>query len=224
MDADLAAYAERLLTHPEAVAALEGLVERIRPAVLVNTVGQKLVQLTVPGIPDIYQGTECADLSLVDPDNRRPVDFVHRRRLLAWLDADGEAAPDDLDAVKLLVTSRAMRLRRDHPAAFTTYRPLVATGAATDHLVAFDRGAAVTCATRLPVGLARSGGWRGTTLDLPAGAWTDVLTGTAYDGTIAVADLFHRYPVALLARPDPDTNGDSEVDAAGSGSPDGIER
>jgi (1->4)-alpha-D-glucan 1-alpha-D-glucosylmutase len=162
----------------------------------VNSLGQKLVQLTMPGVPDVYQGTEVWDDSLVDPDNRRPVDFAALRELLAAvqrarypLDASG--------AAKLWVTHQALLTRRDRAGEFTGYTPVEAVGPQADHLVAFDRGGAITLATRLPVGLVRSGGWGSTALDLPD-QFTDVLTGATYDGRTPVADLLSHYPVALL--------------------------
>jgi (1->4)-alpha-D-glucan 1-alpha-D-glucosylmutase len=156
-----------------------------------------LVQLTMPGVPDTYQGTELWDLSLVDPDNRRPVDFALRDRLLARLDSGWQPGWDDPDgAGKLLVVSRALRLRRDRPGLFAGYTPLAATGPAADHAVAFDRGGAVTVGTRLPVRLEHDGGWRDTTIPLSG---TDVLTGRSYQGQTRLADLLADYPVALLA-------------------------
>lgn len=185
---------------------------RITPAGWSNSLGQKLVQLTMPGVPDVYQGCELWDNSLVDPDNRRPVDFAARRALLARLD---EAAPgpdassvpsaavppvDASGAAKLLVVSRALRLRRDQPHRFTSYTPLAAVGAAAQHVLAFDRGGVIAVVTRLPVGLARDGGWRDTAIPLPPGRWSDVLTGTVHDGDAAVplGTLLDRLPVALL--------------------------
>ncbi|GLY95909.1 malto-oligosyltrehalose synthase [Actinoplanes sp. NBRC 103695] len=166
-----------------------------------NSLGQKLVQLTMPGVPDVYQGSELWDLSLVDPDNRRPVDFAARRELLARLD-DGWLPPvDETGAAKLLVTSRALRLRRRRPELFDGYRPVFAEGRLGEHVLAFDRGGAVTVATRLPVGLSRHGGWQDTTLSLRGNTWTEVLTNTVYGGDrLAVADLLDTYPVALLVK------------------------
>ena len=166
-----------------------------------NSLGQKLVQLTMPGVPDVYQGTELWDLSLVDPDNRRPVDFAARREMLARID-DGWLPPvDDTGAAKLLVTSRTMRLRRQRPELFTSYRPLYAEGRVGDHVLAFDRGGAVSVATRLPVGLSRHGGWHDTALSLDGHTWTEVFTDTTYGGDrLPVAEILHTYPVALLVK------------------------
>jgi len=155
------------------------------------------VQLTMPGVPDTYQGSELWDLSLVDPDNRRPVDFGLRERLLSRLDEGWRPAWDEPEgAAKLLVVSRALRLRRDRPGLFSSYAPVAATGPAADHVVAFDRGGAVTVGTRLPVRLERDGGWRDTTI---AVGGTDQLSGRSYRGETRLADLLADYPVALLA-------------------------
>ncbi|ALX66327.1 malto-oligosyltrehalose synthase [Microbacterium sp. XT11] len=169
----------------------------------VNALSAKLLQVTAPGVPDVYQGTELWDLSLVDPDNRRPVDFAARAALLRRIDEDharGVLPPvDDEGSVKLLVTSRALRLRRDNPELFGIYRPGVATGTASAHVVAADRGGATAVATRLPATLERRGGWGDTILmrpDLPA---TDVLTGRRIaPGPVRLAELLDTYPVALL--------------------------
>ncbi|MFF5078984.1 malto-oligosyltrehalose synthase [Actinoplanes sp. NPDC000266] len=166
-----------------------------------NALGQKLVQLTMPGVPDVYQGTELWDYSLVDPDNRRPVDFAQRRELLARID-DGWLPPvDDTGAAKLLVTSRTMRLRRQRPELFTSYRPAFADGRVGEHALAFDRGGVVTVATRLPVGLSRHGGWGDTTLSLDGHSWLEVFTNTSYGGNkLHVSELLRTYPVALLVK------------------------
>jgi (1->4)-alpha-D-glucan 1-alpha-D-glucosylmutase len=162
-----------------------------------NSLGQKLVQLTMPGVPDVYQGTELWDDSLVDPDNRRPVDFARRIQLLEEL-GDGPPSIDETGAAKLWVTRQALRLRRARPDWFNGYRPVVASGAAHDHLIGFDRGGAMTLATRLPIGLAASGGWRDSSVEL-SGGYVDVLTGRRWSETVAVNDLLAVYPVALLA-------------------------
>ncbi|MCD9199215.1 malto-oligosyltrehalose synthase [Aeromicrobium wangtongii] len=167
-----------------------------------NSLSQKLIQLTSPGVPDVYQGTELWDFSLVDPDNRRPVDYAQRRHLLARI-ADGEVPPVDASgAAKLLLVHRALTLRRDRPELFRGYRPLRADGPAADHAIAYGRSEdLVAVATRLPVGLAEAGGWGDTTLALDAGPWTDVLTGRTLDGTpVRLASLLDQYPVALLVR------------------------
>jgi (1->4)-alpha-D-glucan 1-alpha-D-glucosylmutase len=182
--------------------AIEEVVARITPFGWSNSLSQKLLQLTMPGVPDVYQGTELWDFSLVDPDNRRPVDYDLRRRLLASLDGGEVPSVDDTGAAKLLVTSRVLRARRDHPEWFAEYQPVTVDGSAADHLVAFDRGGAVTVATRLPVGLAATG-WGDTALHLPNGAWQDLLTGERFVSDVAgvaAARVLAKLPVALLVR------------------------
>ena len=190
-----AAYSDGRLREP-----LEAFIELVRPYGWINSLGQKIVQLTMPGVPDVYQGTELWEDSLVDPDNRRAVDLDARAAMLDELDAMLE--PPAIDAsgrAKLWVTSRTLRLRRDWPELFDRYVPLWAEGRAAAHAVAFDRGGVITVATRLPVGLERSGGWGDTTLDL-GGRVTDVISGDSFEGVVELAELLADYPVALLVR------------------------
>jgi (1->4)-alpha-D-glucan 1-alpha-D-glucosylmutase len=162
-----------------------------------NSFGQKIVQLTMPGVPDVYQGTELWDDSLVDPDNRRPVDFSGRMQLLQSLRGDPPMI-DETGAAKLWITRQALRLHRRRPDCFTSYQPVLARGSAHDHLIGFDRGGAITFATRLPMGLASSGGWRDTTVEIGTD-YVDVLTGQRWSQTVPVEELLATYPVALLA-------------------------
>ncbi|GAB3142460.1 malto-oligosyltrehalose synthase [Amycolatopsis stemonae] len=200
-EADVAAWPGDVMGDGELAGEIEAFVARIEQPGYANSLGQKLVQLTAPGVPDVYQGTELWDFSLVDPDNRRPVDYAARREQLARI-ADGELPDVDASgAAKLLVVHKALRLRREHPALFHGYRPLRAEGVAAEHCLAYTRGADLAVAvTRLPIGLEAAGGWRDTVLPLPAGVWTDVLTGREVTGDLAA--LFERYPVALLVRGD----------------------
>jgi (1->4)-alpha-D-glucan 1-alpha-D-glucosylmutase len=170
-----------------------------------NALAAKLISITAPGAGDVYQGSELWEQSLVDPDNRRPVDFDRRQSLLANLDQGPPPRPvavDDTGAAKLWVTRAALRLRRDRPDLFTGYAPVVAEGPADGHVLAFDRGGAITVVTRLPLGLEQRGGWAGTTLTLPPGGWRDALSGSAYadGGEVALADLLAALPVALLVK------------------------
>jgi (1->4)-alpha-D-glucan 1-alpha-D-glucosylmutase len=204
-DAAVEAWPDAVLGDAPLRADVAAFVLAIQPAGWSNSLGQKLLQLAGPGLPDVYQGTELWDNSLVDPDNRRPVDFALRRSLLRRID-DGWLPPvDATGAAKLLLTSRVLRLRRAQPSLFRWYRPLHAEGPAAGHAVAFARGGGrlVAVATRLPIGLTTSGGWRDTVLPLPGGGagWTDLITGSAVDGpTPLLADVLARYPVALLGR------------------------
>jgi (1->4)-alpha-D-glucan 1-alpha-D-glucosylmutase len=203
---EVADWPARVLGDAELAADVASFVRRVSAPGWSNALGQKLVQLTAPGIPDVYQGTELWDLSLVDPDNRRLVDFAPRRELLDRITGGRLPDVDDSGAAKLLVVQRALSLRRDRPELFRGYRALSADGVAAGHVLAFARSAdLVAVATLFPVRLAASGGWRDTVLALPAGdgVWTDVLTGTRHSGDpAALAELLARYPVALLVRGD----------------------
>ena len=207
-DEAVRAYLTGALADESFTAALDEAAAALREPGWVNGLAAQLLKLTVPGVPDVYQGTELWDLSLVDPDNRRPVDYDLRRSLLAELATLDAAAVWDRRAEglpKLAVTAAALRLRRRAPEVFGAgdagaYRPLLATGPAADHVVAFSRGGlAVTVVPRLVVGLAGRGGWGDTTLALPEGRWRDALTGAQVDGTTPhLRDLLRPLPVALL--------------------------
>ncbi|HZX01759.1 malto-oligosyltrehalose synthase [Kribbella sp.] len=193
----VAAFASAVLQDKTVLDSVGRFADQQAEYVRAATLGQKLVQLTMPGVPDVYQGTELVDLSLVDPDNRRPVDYQQRIERLQRLDAGGK--PDDLSDEKLLVTSRALRLRRQYPDAFAgSYAPLPTSNG---HAVAFARGdAVITVATRLPAALQRLGGWGDSTVVLPSGRWKNVLTGREVTGAARIDDLLTDLPVALLVR------------------------
>ncbi|WP_308257634.1 malto-oligosyltrehalose synthase [Pseudonocardia lacus] len=205
VDEAIARWYGEVLADAELVAEVEEFVARIAGPGRSNSLGQKLLQLAGPGVPDVYQGTELFEYSLVDPDNRRPVDWAGRRELLTRLDEGWLPEIDEGGAAKLLVTVNALRLRRYRPEEFVGYRPLHAEGPAADHLVAFQRSPKlVAVATRLPVGLAARGGWADTVLPLPDGTtdWHDVLTDQPITSSAPLlSDLLSRYPVALLVRP-----------------------
>jgi (1->4)-alpha-D-glucan 1-alpha-D-glucosylmutase len=196
-EAAVLAHADAVLADEDLTEAVAAFAELLAPYARVNSLGQKLVQLTMPGVPDVYQGCELTGLSLVDPDNRRPVDYARRRELLADLDAG--AVPADVGGEKLLITSRALRLRGEHPEWFAGgHEPLAAEGPAAEHALAFRRGGATTVVTRLPAGLERRGGWGDTHLALPGGPWRDLLTGQTYTSPVPLAGVFGMLPVALL--------------------------
>jgi (1->4)-alpha-D-glucan 1-alpha-D-glucosylmutase len=214
VDAAVAAWPEQVLGDAGIVAEVAEFVARIDEPGRSNSLGQKLLQIAGPGVPDVYQGTELYEYSLVDPDNRRPVDWELRRQLLAridggWLPEFSREGSNSVDvdpegATKLLVTAQALLLRRQRPELFAGYRSVPAEGPAAEHAIAFARSAQlVAVATRLPVGLAARGGWADTVLPLPDGAaaWTDVLTGTPVGSSAPrLAQVLARYPVALLVR------------------------
>jgi (1->4)-alpha-D-glucan 1-alpha-D-glucosylmutase len=203
---------------PEFQADMRRLASRVSRWGAVNSLTQLALKLAAPGVADFYQGTELWTLTLVDPDNRRPVDLVARARMLAELEG---AEPGALvrawhdGRLKLLITWRGLRARRADPDLFLRgdYHPLEARGQAAAHLFGFARrrsGAWLVCAVpRFPARLAAgfplgARSWRDTILvpppDFPT-AWTDVVTGaavTVQGGALHAAELFRSLPVALL--------------------------
>jgi len=194
------------LEHAPFVQQIEQFVATVRSAGWINSLAQTLLKCTVPGVPDTYQGSELWDLRLVDPDNRTPVDFPHRRALLAELPSLKPAEimqrmPEGVP--KLWIIQRALALRKQSPEAFGkdgVYTPLLATGDRAGHCIAFLRGDdAITIVPRLPFTLA--GQWQQTALELPAGKWRNVFTGEVHPGgTQKLAALLSIFPVALLAK------------------------
>lgn len=195
---------------------MAGFARRIAPAGAANGLAQTLLKLTAPGVPDIYQGTDYWDFSLVDPDNRRPVDFAARS---ASLDADALAAlaatwPDG--RIKQAVIARALAVRRAAPRLFAdgSYLPIEADGPLAPHMLAFartlDDEVAVTVVSRLTFGLRADGGlaipgrrWSGTHLRLPPecrnAPLRDALGDTEYrQDTGDLAQILARLPIALL--------------------------
>ena len=182
--------------------------KRVADLGLVNSLAQTLLRLTAPGVPDTYQGAELMDLSLVDPDNRRPVDYALRRQMLDDLRRTGEPPAIDDPRMKLFITSRALSLRRQNPGLFTTgdYLPLHASGELRDHVFAFarrDKGRwAIVIVPRLIAGIAR-GAWGGTSLHLPTGVppLQNLFTRLPLSAPVMLADLLAEFPVALLHAP-----------------------
>ncbi len=216
-EAALRRFVDRALRDPEFGGELDRLVARLGPASATYALAMTVLAATAPGVPDVYQGSECWQLALVDPDNRRPVDHT-----LAAAQLAEEATPARLLAswrdgrVKLQVTAAILRMRRAHPGLFGAgrYVPLETRGAARDHVVAFARRAgrewAVTVVVRRVLGLtgprrfALGDLWGATRVVLPEGApsaFFDPLSGAevqARRGTLAVADVLGALPVAVL--------------------------
>jgi (1->4)-alpha-D-glucan 1-alpha-D-glucosylmutase len=165
-----------------------------------------VLKYTGPGVPDLYQGAELWDLSLVDPDNRRPVDYALRRKLLEemkGMDAAGVLARMDDGLPKLFVVHQCLLLRREHPGWFGAeagYTPVAAEGSKAEHVVAYLRGDHVmTIVPRLPLSL--GGDWDGTTVEIPAGEWRNRFTGERIThGAVDLATLLKGFPVAVLVR------------------------
>jgi (1->4)-alpha-D-glucan 1-alpha-D-glucosylmutase len=207
-DAALRDFVTGTLSDKQFTADVERFVSRLTEPGYINSLAETLLKLTTPGVPDTYQGDELWDLSLVDPDNRRPVDFPARQRLL------GELKSLSVEQVwqrreeglpKLWLTWKTLTFRRRHPELFgadSTYNALHAQGPKAAHVVAFSRGAAgggvVTIVPRLVIRVAND--WGETTLRLPDGDWSNELTGeNVAGGERKVADLLQRFPVALLS-------------------------
>ncbi len=211
-DSALESFVDEMLADEAFVSDVEAVVEGLRRPGWSVALSQKLLTLTAPGVPDLYQGSECWDLSLVDPDNRRPVDYPRRRQLLEMVASTDAATLWDREAgdgaTKLALVHAALTVRRESPGSFGPgpagrYEPVLAEGAAAAHLVGFARGGhVIALATRLPVGLERSGGWQATAIELPPGHWTDRLSGQGWAGRVDVRDVLGRLPVALLVDDD----------------------
>jgi len=218
-EAGLRAWAEKCLADRELRAEIEAFVAPLVVPGRVNALAQTLIQLTAPGFPDRYQGSELWDASLVDPDNRRPVDYTERRRLLAELAAEQPPGAAEIWArqasglPKLQVVREALALRARRPGLFgpgAVYTPLAAEGVRAPHAFAYARGGgAVTVVPRLVLGLglvSRGGAlvreaWSDTTLVLPPGVWRNRLDPAFVgSGRIHVGALLARFPVALLER------------------------
>ena len=203
-DEALRSFVENVMADGELRDEIAAFVEPLVRPGRVTSLAQTLIKLTAPGVPDLYQGQELWDLSLVDPDNRRPVDYALRRELLDRLgDASPEAAWADAErgGPKLVVTQRALRLRRDRPAAFAgDYRSVAVSGSKARHAIAYVRGGeVVTVAPRLVLSL--GGDWNDTSIELPDGSWLDTFSGRSFEGGhVRARDLLARFEVALLTK------------------------
>jgi (1->4)-alpha-D-glucan 1-alpha-D-glucosylmutase len=202
----IAQFAANVMADAEFLGDLQTFMGRTQIVALgrITSIAQTTLLLTCPGVPDLYQGSELWDLSLVDPDNRRPVDYEHRRRLLAEtaaLPAAGAMARADEGVPKLWLIARLLERRRTSPELFESreYAPLETAGAKAHHVVAFARDRLAVVVPRLLAGL--GGSWGDTTVELPAGDWENVLTGTRMEaGPNALAQLCEAFPVAVLVK------------------------
>jgi (1->4)-alpha-D-glucan 1-alpha-D-glucosylmutase len=198
-------FAARTFADSAFVRDLEAFVQPLVAPGRANALAQTLWKLTMPGVPDIYQGQELWDNSLVDPDNRRPVDFDRRRELLsqlAQLSPEEVVSRADEGLPKLWVIRQALAARQQFPEAFGDqgdYQPLAAQGERAAHVIAYTRGGKVlSVAPRWPLRLRNE--WSDTALTLPTGKWTNWLTGDRFETRVTLADLLRRFPVAMLVR------------------------
>jgi (1->4)-alpha-D-glucan 1-alpha-D-glucosylmutase len=195
--------------------------ERIARLGVHNSLVQTVLKLTLPGMPDFYQGSELWDLSLVDPDNRRPVDYELRveqlERVTSLLELDPARTMSGLvehwrdGCIKLAVISTLLAYRREHPDLFEQggYEPLSATGCKAEHVCAFTRSckgdALIVAAARFPLRLEADPDWNGTEIATPVlggqTRWRDLLSGQQIElhEAIDVRTVLKFLPVAVLA-------------------------
>ncbi len=200
-------FIDGIFDTPEFLHRLERFVDPLVLPGRINSLAQTLIKMVAPGVPDFYQGTELWDLSLVDPDNRRPVDYALRSRLIRRarvLSAPEVLAEWDSGLPKLWMTARILRVRGERAADFSEqskYQPLVAQGTHLGRLLAFRRGenliAVVPRFTRV-----LGGEWGDTRLPLPGGVWRNCLTEATVQREVVPDELFKTFPVALLIRED----------------------
>lgn len=220
-------FAEQILTPSDENTFLPSFLQfqkKIQHYGIFNSLSQTLIKLTAPGLPDIYQGNEFWDLSMVDPDNRRPVDFESLRNSLKLMQGRdpvklvSELLFSRIDGrIKQYVIYRALHARKQHLDLFRQgrYLPLAVNGTYPDHIVAFarqtDDDMAITIVPRLLTHLVQEGKdplgqtvWKETQIDLPKGkhTWTNLLTGETMEtnGKLDVGTALAHFPVALLVQ------------------------
>jgi (1->4)-alpha-D-glucan 1-alpha-D-glucosylmutase len=201
-------FVTAVLGDPDFVASLETFLDehKIVARGRFNSLAQTALLLTCPGVPDIYQGTEVWDLSLVDPDNRRQISFASQWALLADVAEGGPAsalARDDAGGPKIWLTTKLLAHRRAFPSLYDRdagYEPIEVSGPHADRFVAFTRsGRLAVIVPRLATSTADP--WTGTEVALPPGQWASVLTDEHFSsGNVRAAALLRRFPVQVLAR------------------------
>lgn len=203
----LKSFASSLVQNPAFIHDLQSFAGLVAGPGRINSLSQTLLKLTVPGIPDLYQGCELWNHSLVDPDNRRPVDYPLRRDLLGRIKGmkPGQIMQGmESGLPKLWTISQALELRRRMPQAFgdrSSYRPLEITGPEAQYAMGFIRDD--TVAIVVPrLNLKRGDVWNDDTrVELPAGPWNNMLSGEEVRGPwIRIGELLEKFPVALMGR------------------------
>ncbi len=204
---------------PSFLNAFVPFVERVARLGVDNSLAQTVLKLTLPGMPDIYQGAEMWDLSLVDPDNRRPVDYSSRSAVLQEIEGGFEADRRETmrrlyagwrnGAVKLAVTTALLGLRREKQGLFAdgAYEAVEIVGDGAENAIGFTRTGTddqvIVLVARLPAAR-EDRDWSARVAGLPAGRWLDVLTGTIHEmdgGELPLARIFADLPVAVLISP-----------------------
>lgn len=196
-------FIDSLLADMTFTSELESFVAKITPPARINSLAQTLMKYTSPGVPDLYQGGELWDYSLVDPDNRRPVDYELRRKLLNELGSmtvEQVMARMDEGLPKMWIIHHALWLRRERSRSFGpegSYSGCSARGPQERRVIAYLRGGDVL--TVMPRWSHSLTSWSGTRLELPKGRWTNCLTGQHFEGLQPIENLFAVFPVSLLA-------------------------
>jgi (1->4)-alpha-D-glucan 1-alpha-D-glucosylmutase len=200
-------FIEGVFENAEFIGSLESFVQPLVLPGRINSLAQTLIKMIAGGVPDFYQGTELWDLSLVDPDNRRPVDFGERSALMRrsrTMSAADVLMEWDAGLPKIWLIARILQLRRSRTADFSTrsdYQPLVAQGAHLGNVLAFRRGSdLIVVVPRFTMSVGN--GWGDTRLPLPRGAWRNHFTGARVEGAVSPPELLSGFPVALLIRED----------------------
>jgi (1->4)-alpha-D-glucan 1-alpha-D-glucosylmutase len=200
-------FVSETLRDPQFTTDLEHFTSTLATAAAANSLSQTLIKLIAPGVPDIYQGCELWDLSLVDPDNRRPVDFGLRQKLLAEsknLSAEKLWARRAEGLPKLWLIQKTLRLRgRLSDFDKFSYEPILARGAKAENVFAFSRGGKVIPIVPRFV-LQLKNDWQNTSLELPPGKWRNEFTGESLSGELRMENMFRKFPVALLAKREDD--------------------
>jgi (1->4)-alpha-D-glucan 1-alpha-D-glucosylmutase len=202
-------YIDALLADAAFTAGVAAFVRSIDVAGRTNSLAQTLLKYTAPGVPDLYQGGELWDLSLVDPDNRRPVDYALRCKLLGEMESLTASEimarlsqPDDAGLPKLWVVHHALHLRNQHPEWFSAdaaYTPITADGPQSTRVIACLRGKNVM--TVVPRWSQDATSWANTSISVPPGPWRNRMTNKTISGGITrIADLLQEFPLALLTR------------------------
>jgi (1->4)-alpha-D-glucan 1-alpha-D-glucosylmutase len=202
-------FVDAIMSDAEFQADLESFLGRTEIVALgrLASLAQMTLLLTCPGIPDVYQGSELWSLAVVDPDNRRAIDYQARRSMLEQvlaMSAEDVASRIDDGSAKLWLIARVLRTRAERPELFgaTEYAPLEATGAKSRHALGFVRGPLLVLVPRLPAGL--GGDWADTEVAIPDGRWTNLLTGEVESGghNLRASALLSHFPVAVMSRTD----------------------
>jgi (1->4)-alpha-D-glucan 1-alpha-D-glucosylmutase len=198
-------FVENVYSNDAFIASLESFVVSLTLPGRINSLAQTLLKLIAPGVPDFYQGTELWDLSLVDPDNRRPVDYAIRARVLKQcegMSAEAVLREWDTGLPKLWMISRILKFRAQRPEMFSgesKYQPMAASGARLSNLLTCRRGEdLIAVVPRFVMSVA--GDWQDTQLSLPKGEWRNLFTDASVTGAVGPRQLFGEFPVAILVR------------------------